>query len=276
MIVALASAFAFAALLVAPFAPQDPDFDGEVDEVEGTLGVDGSRDKIRDHADPGVDFVSLRPREYLRSPACDAGTPVGNGDVCSPLAAIAFECPAGMTPRMPLWVRQQADDGTWSPWTLLVWYTCPSEADLLALVEREWTELRPEPSRIALQPGDGRVYATVPTIAMADDSPQLHSAVLLGAEVDIRATPANYTWHWGDGETTTTSDPGAPHPNATVTHAYGRALDEATVSLTTTWAGEYRVAGGAWIAFDTVIDTSSPGVGIEVLHPRARLVASNN
>lgn len=181
-----------------------------------------------------------------------------------------------MTPILPVWMREQDSDGSWGPWVPVTSYTCPSEADLLALVEREWTELRPEPSRIALQPGDGRVYATVPTIAMADDAPQVHSAVLLGAEVDIRATPANYTWHWGDGETTTTADPGAPHPNATVTHAYGRALDEATVSLTTTWAGEYRVAGGAWIAFDTVIDTSSPGIGIEVLHPRARLVASDN
>lgn len=264
-----------AVAMTVPVGAELPDVDPILGSDGGTFPVGAVRDEASSGA-PGVDFVSLRPREYLRSPACDAGTPVGDGDACSPLAAITFECPAGMTPRLPLWVRQQADNGTWSPWTLLVWYTCPSEADLLALVEREWTELRPEPSRIALQPSDGRVYATVPTIAMADDAPQVHSAVLLGAEVDIRATPANYTWHWGDGETTTTSDPGAPHPNATVTHAYGRALDEATVSLTTTWAGEYRVAGGAWIAFDTVIDTSSPGVGIEVLHPRARLVASDN
>ncbi|WP_062529054.1 hypothetical protein [Demequina rhizosphaerae] len=194
-------------------------------------------------------------------------------ETCSPLAAgMIPACPGGMTPIAPLWMREQLADGTWTSWAVVAWYSCPSEADLFALIEREWTELRPYPSEVSLQPATGVVYATVPTIAMADDGLRHHSAVLLGADVDIRATPSTFTWAWGDGEQTTTSDPGAPYPDATVTHAYGRALDSATVTLTTTWAGEYRVADGTWSAFDTTIATTSPGITLAVLHPRAVLV----
>ena len=36
----------------------------------------------------------------------------------------------------------------------------------------------------------------------------------------IVATPASYTWDWGDGTTTTTKDPGAAYPDHTVFHKY--------------------------------------------------------
>ncbi|WP_062460663.1 hypothetical protein [Demequina soli] len=155
---------------------------------------------------------------------------------------------------------------------MATWYTCPAESDLLALIEHEWTSLHLDAPAVTLQPGTGQVIATVPTIAFADAAVRDHAAVLLGAQVEIRATPSRFTWSWGDGDSTTTDDPGAAYPNATITHAYGRALDSATVILETLWSGQWRVAGGAWADFDTTIATVSPGIDLEVLHPRAHLV----
>ncbi|WP_156162233.1 zinc transporter [Demequina iriomotensis] len=192
-------------------------------------------------------------------------------EACSPNAGGTFACPAGMTPILPLWSRTLVD-GAWTDWALETWYSCPSESELMALIEHEWTTLHLDSPVVTLQPGTGQVLATVPTIAYADGDVRSHSAVLLGAQVDIRATPATYTWDWGDGESTTTSDPGAPYPHETVSHAYGRALDAATVTLETVWTGQYRVAGGTWLDFDASVATDSAGITLEVLHPRVYLV----
>ncbi|WP_156155759.1 hypothetical protein [Demequina phytophila] len=261
----------FAALLTVEMPEELGDLDARAGERE--FEVNAALEEV-DEGNGGVTSTSSgRTIEWLRTPACAGRTPqTADNENCSPLAAGELpECEAGMTPLLPTWWRELID-GVWTGWQVATWYTCPNEQDLFALIEREWTELRPEPSEMSLQPGTGVVYATVPTIAIADDSQRFHNAILLGAEVEIRATPANYTWTWGDGEETTTDDPGAPYPNATVTHAYGRSLDAATVTLTTTWSGEWRAGGGTWSPFDTTIATTSPGVALEVLHPRAVLV----
>ncbi|WP_143058965.1 hypothetical protein [Demequina mangrovi] len=177
-----------------------------------------------------------------------------------------------MDPLLPLWSRTQLDDGTWTEWTLENWGSCPDESELLALIEHEWTSLQLDSPEVSIQPATGQVIATVPTIAYADGSPRSHAATLLGADVEIRATPTTFTWAWGDGEVTVTEDAGAPYPDQTVSHAYGRALDEASIVLETTWTGEWRVAGGTWTGFDESIVTTAPGIVLEVLQPRARLV----
>ncbi len=247
-------------------------YDPGADDDRGAYSINGIRSGVREARSP-TRVAAEAPREFYRGPACTGGSLDLGSDTCSPLGSGFVGCPAGVTPTEPLWVRYALADGSWGPWELVTWYSCPSQQDLIAAIEREWTELRPQPTAISLQPDTGRVYATVPTIAIADPTARLHSAQVLGASVTIRATPAHYTWSWGDGESTTTDDPGAPYPHATVTHAYGRALDAATVSLTTTWSGEYRIGGGPWTDFDTTIATTTAGPTLEVLHPRSRLVA---
>lgn len=213
------------------------------------------------------------PTQVIRAPACvsqiyrfDLGPGCINDD------PIVETCLDGSPAQNPLWIRTQSADGVWSEWTALRWYTCAGDEALLAAIEREWSTLVPTPGDIALQPNTGWVFATVPTIAIADDSPRSHQATLLGADVEIEATPSSFTWTWGDGESTTTTDPGAAFPRETVTHTYARAVDAATVGLTTTWSGRYRINGGPWIAFDSTITSASPSVTIEVLKPRSRLV----
>ncbi|HEX6150783.1 PKD domain-containing protein, partial [Nocardioides sp.] len=57
--------------------------------------------------------------------------------------------------------------------------------------------------------------------------------------------PSEYTWHFGDGTSSTTSSPGAAYPDLDVTHTYedpGRVAP----SVDTTYTGRYRVNGDAW------------------------------
>ena|GEM_PF-4932934 len=262
------------ALAVGAAVAAEADFDPGADQDRGAYSVEGFEDVFEEGAPGTVQTVST-VREYLRDHLCYdpvlLSLPARFCDLDAPPPDVL--CDDGSTALPPLWVREQEADGTWGPWVIDGWYVCADDpGDLLAAIEREWTELRPLPTAVTLQPDTGRVYATVPTIAVAEDAPRYHSATILGAAVEIRATPASFTWNWGDGEVTTTADPGAPYPDATVTHAYGRALDEATVVLSTTWSGEYRIASGEWADFDSTITTTSPAITLEVLHPRTRLV----
>jgi hypothetical protein len=193
------------------------------------------------------------------------------GPVCINNDPVVQTCLDGSNALDPLWIRTQ-NNGVWSDWNVLRWYTCVTDGPLIAAIEHEWSTLQPEPSAIDLQPGTGWVYATVPTIAMADDAPRVHTATLLGAAVEIVATPASYVWTWGDGATTSSTDPGSAYPKATISHTYGRGTDQATVGLSTTWTGRYRVNGGAWVDFDTTITSTSPGVPLQVVKPHSRLV----
>lgn len=155
---------------------------------------------------------------------------------------------------------------------VIVTRDCPDFEAIAAAAEREWTTLHPIASQIQLQPNTGWVIATVPTVAMASDAVQTHQATLLGSDVTIRATASGYLWEWGDGEQTATTDPGAPYPFATVTHTYPHAADAATVALTTTWTGEFRVGTSAWFPFDATITSASTPVDLTIYDPRSRLV----
>ncbi len=103
-------------------------------------------------------------------------------------------------------------------------------------------------SGLRIQPPDGRTAVNLDTYFRTDDTAPVTQAVtLLGQRVTIEATPARFTWHYGDGEVVTTSSPGGPYPRSRgdVVHRYRREGDVRT-SLDTTYAGRYRVGAGPW------------------------------
>jgi len=237
------------------------------------VGVfDDGHSSSNSNASPASSTSNGPPTEYLRAPICVSVSRQDLSPACPNNDPVLEYCIDGSEARYPLWRRTQNPDGTWTDWEFIEDYYCPGDAALIAAIETEWTQLQPQPSDIELQPNTGWVIATVPTVAMAGDAPRLHQATLLGADVEIVATASGYRWEWGDGSHTTTQDPGQPYPNATLTHTYPHAEDAATVALTTTWAGQYRVNGGAWHNFDSTINSASTPVDLVIYDPRSRLV----
>jgi len=64
---------------------------------------------------------------------------------------------------------------------------------------------------------------------------------LIGEVIDVTMRPS-FTWAFGDGGFTSTSDPGGPYPNGKVTHTYSRP-GVYPVILITTWGGTFSHNG---------------------------------
>ncbi|CAN2192211.1 PKD domain containing protein [Candidatus Nanopelagicaceae bacterium] len=76
-----------------------------------------------------------------------------------------------------------------------------------------------------------------------NDMPAIfHSKVdLIGEVIDVTMRPS-FTWAFGDGGFTSTTDPGGPYPNGKVTHTYSRP-GVYPVVLITTWGGTFSHNG---------------------------------
>ncbi|XBB69565.1 hypothetical protein ABFU82_09710 [Nocardioides sp. WV_118_6] len=117
----------------------------------------------------------------------------------------------------------------------------------------------PRPT-LVIQPPDGLTLVNLDTnFYTPDPHPLTRTVTLLGHQVTIRATPATFTWHFGDQTTRTTTDPGAPYPRLRITHRYER-KGRYHPSLATTFTGAFRLDGaGPWRTIPgTVTLTSTP------------------
>jgi hypothetical protein len=128
------------------------------------------------------------------------------------------------------------------------------------------------PSGAFVQPATGRALVNLPLVAYAEPVANTWSPTLLGTAVTIRATPVSYSWDFGDGSATVvTEDPGAPYPDHSVEHTY-TATGDVTVSLTTTYTGEYSVDGGVtWAPIQGTAAATSPPIAVRLVEARAQL-----
>jgi hypothetical protein len=85
-----------------------------------------------------------------------------------------------------------------------------------------------------------------------------------GSRVEVQARPVSFRWSFGDGSTRTTSSPGAPYPNHTVTHRYASAGTRYP-SVTTSYTVTYRVSGGAWRALPGSFSSAGAGTRLQVV-----------
>jgi len=125
---------------------------------------------------------------------------------------------------------------------------------------------------IKVQPPDRRTLINIPTNLYANASPVILPTTVLGLAVRVRATPSRFHWTYGDGTARTTTDPGAPYPELRTAHTYLRP-GHRTLHLSTTYSGEYSVAGEAWLPIDGVATVSSPSRTLTVLSAQNQLVA---
>lgn len=173
--------------------------------------------------------------------------------------------------------EQRREANGWSGAALVEDESCLAERrqqiDIPAAAAKAFQEMQIAPSEVNVQPPDGWTLVNVDTIAFTESQPRTMSTSLFGIPVEIRAVPRNYSWDFGDGSAPlVTSDPGAPYPAHTVAHAYVK-TGEAAISLTTTWHGQFRLAGEpTWYDVAGEGTTVSSSGSLEILEARARLV----
>jgi len=176
-----------------------------------------------------------------------------------------------------LWRRtRDATTATgWTPWNLIAGSGgCPGDPGFPAVTAADFQRLPLTPSAIHIEPPNGWTLANVQTIVYASGAPQTLRTAVLGLGVTVRATPARFTWTFGDGsEPLATTDPGKPYPEATITHAY-RAEGVHRIGLATQWAGEFLVDGfTTWLPVNGTAQTATTSEPLSVYTARSRLVA---
>jgi hypothetical protein len=87
---------------------------------------------------------------------------------------------------------------------------------------------------------------------------------LLGQAVDVVATPSQFRWVFGDGESQTTSTPGAAYPSRTVTHRYLDAGVTVRPYVEVSYSARFRVSGGEWQDIDGTVTTVGPEASLRV------------
>ena len=100
-------------------------------------------------------------------------------------------------------------------------------------------------STLIIQPPNGRTLVNFDTNFYTDaPAEQIIAVTLLDQVVELRVWPASFTWNFGDGATTQTTERGAAYPALDITHKYLR-KGEVAPSLDTTYAAEWRLQGTA-------------------------------
>ena len=191
------------------------------------------------------------------------------------------ECQAALACAEPverlyrLWGRD-ATTGAWVPLSTQCFGETPEAPNVPrpqvtpALVLREIERIG-LPTLQALTQPEGKTLVNFDTIFYTEAQPFSATVTLLGRQVDILAEPTSYTWHHGDGSTTTTSTPGAPYPSRDVTYRYSDAQTTVRPRVDVTYSARFRVNGGAWQDIDETVTITGTEGSLRVSEARGSL-----
>lgn len=126
--------------------------------------------------------------------------------------------------------------------------------------------------KIITQPATQVVLVNLGANLLTTKRTETLTTTVLGQPVQVRATPTTYHWTYGDGHQLTTTDPGGRYPTMPTLHNYQRP-GRFTVTLRTTFTGEYSVAGGPWQPISGTAVTQSAPVTITAEERRAVLTS---
>ena len=127
---------------------------------------------------------------------------------------------------------------------------------------------------VHVQPSGGKTLVNLATNVYTEPRPFERVVTVLTWPVKIRATPASYTWNYGDGTVETTNGPGAAYPAGTVTYKYPNRHVETgavKVNVTVNYEAWYQVPGGDWQQAGTV-SIAGPATPLLVCEARPVLV----
>ncbi len=180
-----------------------------------------------------------------------------------------LDCETQLVP--PMWRRLVYPDGTTTAWERLDEGSCGPVLPVLTVEDFRSLPL-PAPT-LRLQPDGGWVLVNIDTIVMTDAATVPLRTTLAGFGVDVEAVPQSFTYDFGDGHSLRTTSPGRPYPEHDTSHAY-EAPGTYTVTLTTTWAGRYRVDGDpTWREVTGTATTATTSSPFEAQERTSRLVS---
>ncbi len=238
------------------------------------MDVSGGIDVTREPEGDETAATTSDHMQRMRAPSCPPGT-LSSG---KPLP-----CPGDPVPPLPecgdavtlpeLWERP-VPDAVVGPWRLIGPPVCAAPADVTpAMVLAAFRRLPLAPSPLLVQPDRGWVLVNKPVVVHADPAPQRLTTTILGTAVTVSATPAGYTWDFGDGQTLTTTDPGRPWPQGTLTHTDQR-VGTYRITLTTTWSASYVLSDDPTVRTVPGTATTSSSAPLVVQERRSHLVAT--
>lgn len=138
---------------------------------------------------------------------------------------------------------------------------------------REFRHIAWPEADLVIQPPDGRTLVNLKTnFYTTTTQPKIQSVTIFGSVVEIEATPASYTWHFGDGSTASGTEPGDKYPNLEVTHTYVKADVTVRPSVDVTYSGSWRIDGGDWHDIDETLTVEGSRVELQVLTATPHLV----
>jgi hypothetical protein len=133
-----------------------------------------------------------------------------------------------------------------------------------------WRFVPIAPSATRFNPSDGTLV-NIDTVFYADTPGVVRTAItLLGQRVVLTLHPVSWLWTFGDGATLTTTTPGAPYPDTSVTHRY-RETGTYAASVTVTWGGTFTF-GGQTVDIPGTTSRAGPTAAVTVREARAHLV----
>lgn len=191
------------------------------------------------------------------------------------------ECQAALVCAEPserlyrLWGRD-ATTGAWSALSTQCFGETPEAPNVPrpqvtpALVLREIQRIGLPTLRAMTQP-EGKTLVNFDTIFYTEAQPFTATVTLLGRRVDIVAQPTSYTWHHGDGTTTTTTTPGAPYPSRDITYRYSDAQTTVRPRVDVTYSARFRVNGGAWRDIDETVTIAGTEGSLRIAEARGSL-----
>ncbi len=135
------------------------------------------------------------------------------------------------------------------------------EPVVVVVTQSDFASLPVAPAVAHAGPPSGYLPVNMDLIAYAESQEQTLDTVLLGTPVQVRATPVEYRWDFGDGNTITTHTPGRPYPAKDIVNRYEHE-GWYDITLSTTYTGQYSVAGGPWEDIDGTVTIDSAPVSI--------------
>ena len=275
-----------ASLAIAGIGPGD--FEGHTEDesiiARGERVASGSPDGV----DQSTGTASGARLEFLRRALCLEWltTDIDRGDetitfsssipecVGGAVAPPATYCDPNQVVELPLFVRRVSADGTAGAWSLREGYSCTTDTDALyAAAIDAWRSMDITPSGYEIQPDTGYAISSLGVVPIAEGNPQTRTVTLLGANVQLRATPQSFTWSTSDGDTWTTTSPGTTYANGGEPYLFDPGERRIQLTLATEWSGEFSLNGGStWIEAPGTATTTSDTTSIHIYSPRSRLV----